>query len=521
MQEMAGKTLVDLLQASVNRAPQAVAVVYNDRQLSYAELWRDVIRLSTFFQRQGLARGERVALLMDNCPEFIAAYYATLRAGAAVVALNAAAKAQELLNWLRHSGARWLIVDAEHSELAAVLRESGDELSVIVVQGEADALPAATNIFSWATLSVNECDGGAVDLDPEDLAAIIYTSGTTGAPKGVMLSHRNLYSNVTAIVSYLELGAEDRVLNVLPFYYSYGNSVLHTHLAVGASIVLEKGMLYPHRIVERMSEQRVTGFSGVPSTYALLLSRVRLENYDLSSLRYLTQAGGAMLPEQIQRMVEMLPWVRFFVMYGQTEATARICYLPPERLMEKLGSVGIPIPGVKVDLRDARGKPVEVGESGEIYVQGENLMMGYWRNPDATQQVLIQGWLKTGDLACYDEEGYLYIQGRNSDIIKTGAYRISPQEIEEIIVELPAVEEVAVIGVPDTLLGEVVKAVIVICPAASLDKQAVQRHCRDRLPQYKIPKAIEFVAEIPKTASGKFKRHVLAKAHHEERDRND
>lgn len=178
--------------------------------------------------------------------------------------------------------------------------------------------------------------------------------------------------------------------------------------------------------------------------------------------------------------------------------------------MDKLGAVGIPIPGVEVELRNEQGKPAPVGEIGEIYVQGKNVMMGYWHNPEATSQVLCHGWLKTGDLARYDEEGYLYIHGRNSDIIKTGAYRISPQEVEEVIVELTAVEEIAVVGVPDALLGEVIKAVIVVSPTASLDKQTVQRHCRDRLPQYKIPKLIEFVDELPKTASGKVKRHLLA-----------
>lgn len=502
-------TLVDLLRASVERAPGHEALVHQQRRISYGTLWGQVLALNAFFQKRGLRAGERVALLLENSPEYAAAYYGTLAAGGAVVALNTQAKARDLANWLRHSGAAWLIADARLAELAALLPERG-ACQVLLVNPSG---PVAADVTDWnAMLSTAAGETACVPVVSSDLAQIIYTSGTTGAPKGVMLSHGNLYANTQSILAYLKLTAADSILNVLPFYYSYGNSVLHTHLAAGARVVLENSLAYPHAVMQTMARERVTGFSGVPSTFALLLSRVKLSDYDLSSLRYLTQAGGAMPPAHIQRCKEALPHVRFIVMYGQTEATARIAYLPPEKLEEKLGAIGIAIPGVNMELRDEHGCGVARGATGEIWVRGENIMPGYWNNPEATARVIQAGWLKTGDLARQDDDGYFYIHGRSSDMIKTGAHRISPQEIEEAILELEGVAEAAVVGVADEILGEVIKAVIVPRAGHTLEPRTVQAHCHRRLALYKVPKLVEFVHELPKTASGKIKRFLLTGA---------
>jgi acyl-CoA synthetase (AMP-forming)/AMP-acid ligase II len=275
-------------------------------------------------------------------------------------------------------------------------------------------------------------------------------------------------------------------------------------------LVLENSMAFPKLILEAMQNEAVTGFSGVPSTFALLLGRTHLEDYDLSSLRYMTQAGGPMPPALISRIRDQLPHISFFVMYGQTEGTARLTYLPPERLEDKLGSVGIGIPGVDVRIRDEGGNPVVIGVSGEIQVRGENVMLGYWRDPEATARTVVDGWLHTGDLGHMDEEGYVYIDGRSSEMIKSGANRISPKEIEEVIAELEEVMEVGVVGVPDDLLGQVVKAVIVSRPGSRVEARRVLAHCRQNLAAYKIPKFIEFAEELPKTASGKLQRFLLA-----------
>jgi len=492
-------TLVDLLRASAARTPHAVALTQDTRALTYADLWDQVSRLAHGLVARGLKPGERVALLMDNSPQYAAAYYGVLAAGGVVTALNTAAKARDLANWISHCDARFALADAQARELAA-LRAALPALEIGAVDD--------TGFGDSAWLAVG--DGALPPLDVGAPAAIIYTSGTTGNPKGVTLSHANLVHNTRSILAYLDLRADDSILNVLPFYYSYGNSVLHTHLAVGARIVLQNSLAYPHSVLTQMAAERVSGFAGVPSTYALLLSRTRLGDYDLAALRYLTQAGGAMAPAHVQRLKEALPHVAIFVMYGQTEATARLTYLPPERLHDKLGSAGKAIPGVEIQIQDEQGQALPVGAVGEVCARGGNIMLGYWNDAAATQRVLRDGWLHTGDLARVDAEGYLFIQGRSADMVKTGAHRINPKEIEEVIAEIEGVAEVAVVGVPDEILGQVIKAVVIPRPGSALAPREVQAHCHRQLASYKIPKIIEFADELPKTASGKVRRFMLA-----------
>jgi acyl-CoA synthetase (AMP-forming)/AMP-acid ligase II len=503
-------TLVHSLWNSVRHSPGAEAIVHRGERVSYAQLWREATAVATMLERDGLRVGDRVAILMENSPHYVAVYYGALMAGGAVVALNTAAKARDFVNWINHCGAAWLVADAQHPELAGVVEQLSPDVFVALV-GENKPVEAMRTVSRFVTLlkdDLREPDFSRL-ADTFRAAAIIYTSGTTGQPKGVTLSHRNLASNVASILQYLKLRSDDRVLNVLPFYYSYGNSVLHTHLAVGAACVLENSLAYPHKILSIMHEEAITGFSGVPSTYAVLMSRSKLSDYDLSSLRYLTQAGGAMPPASIKRVLQELPHVEFFVMYGQTEATARLSYLPPENLERKLGAIGVGIPGVTLTVRDSEGLQSSSGVTGEIWASGDNIMLGYWRDPDTTSTVLQDGWLKTGDLAYMDDDGYLYIVGRASEMIKSGAHRIAPKEIEEVIMELDQVAEVAVVGVTDELMGQVVKAFVVPRLDAEIDARRIMAHCRAQLAMYKIPKQIEFVAGLPKTASGKLQRFKL------------
>jgi acyl-CoA synthetase (AMP-forming)/AMP-acid ligase II len=446
---------------------------------------------------------------MDNSIEYVVAYYGVMAAGGVVVALNSSARARDVTNWLAHCDARWLIIDAHNHEAADVLAAVPRELPVICVGECGDT---RRDIIRWADMPHDFPETGAVTDAPApgSPAAIIYTSGTTGRPKGVTLSQRNLVSNVRSIIEYLKLTEADSCVNVLPFYYSYGNSVLHTHLAVGGKIVLENSLMYPRKVLESIATHRATGFYGVPSTYALLLDRGGITDHDLSSLRYITQAGGAMSPALTGRLRSALDNTRIFIMYGQTEATARISYLPPERLSDKTGSVGIPIPGVVITVRDEQGADLQPGYKGEIFVTGDNVMLGYWGDEEATSSVLADGWLKTGDMGHIDQDGFLYIDGRRSDIIKSGAHRINPREIEEVISELDGVSEVVVVGVADEMLGQIIKAVIIPRDHKVITKKDVQARCRAGLASYKVPKIVEFAESLPKTASGKIKRYLLA-----------
>jgi long-chain acyl-CoA synthetase len=501
-------TLVHLLLESVQHYPDSDAVVSQGRRMTYATLWKDICATTEYLLQHGLKPGDRVGILVENSPEYIAIYYAVLAAGGIAVGLNTASKAKELSNWLSHCSANWLFASTTHPDLAHLQKLLG-KINIIGI-GEQN-----NNIISfqrhWSEVkNFSDKEPHLTRLsDNSKPAAIIYTSGTTGNPKGVTLSHKNLYSNIQSILAYLNLEHTDSIVTVLPFYYSYGNSVLHTHLAVGGKLVLVNSMLYPQQVLEMIEQEKATGFSGVPSTFALLLHRTKLHNYNLSSIRYMTQAGGPMAPASISRLLAEIPDIKFFVMYGQTEASARLSYLPPEKLKEKMGSVGIAIPGVTLEIRKEDGTIAKTGETGEIYATGDNIMLGYWNSPDLTNNAIKNGWLKTGDLARYDDDMYIYIVGRSSEMIKTGANRISPKEVEEVIHHIEGVEEVAVIGVEDEILGQVIKAFVVPSATTKLDKKTILAHCKKELANYKIPKYIEYIDELPKTASGKIKRYQL------------
>lgn len=500
-------SLVSSVAAIAGSVPARAAIVLDGRVLSYGELWAHARAFAAFLLARGLQPNDRVALIMANGPEAVVATYGTWLAGGVIVPLNAMARSREFGAWLAHSGASVLVHDAANRDIDAAVAAL-DTPIVRVAVGEPS--PAAS--LPWAhALSEGERGDDAPDVTPlaASLAMLLYTSGTTGKPKGVMLSHGNLSANVASIVTYLGLTGDDSIVTVLPFYYSYGASVLHTHLVVGARVVIESNLVFPHAVVESLARERASGFAGVPSTFALLLSRVKLQDHDLSGLRYLTQAGGAMAPALTQRLREALPNAVLFVMYGQTEATARLAYLPPERLDAKLGSVGIGIPGVEIVVRREDGSRAASGEVGDVWARGANVMLGYWRDEATTHSVLADGWLKTGDMGSQDTDGYLYLAGRRSDMIKTGAHRVHPNDVEEVVAELSDVAEVAVVGIEDEVLGQAIKAFVVASGSASPDANRIKAHCRERLALYKIPKVIEIVASLPKTASGKVKRADL------------
>lgn len=498
-----GASIVDALDSIGRSSPTVPALVWRESVWTYGDLLRAIATVRNKLTPHDA--GTRVALLVRNSPQYVALYYGTLAAGCVAVPLNSQERAAVLARQVEHSGATVLIGDPTHKEWVALCTSLDSSLEIISVTP--DSAATAATLEREVNASGAKTPFAAVEHD--QLAAIFYTSGTTGRPKGVMLSHGNILSNAVAIINYLELSDSDRGLCVLPFHFSYGNSVLNSHLLSGARLLIEDNFAFPHVTLEHIQDGAVTGFAGVPSTFALLLGRCRLEDYNLQSLRYITQAGGAMPRPTTERLRAATPGVRIFVMYGQTEATARLTYLPPARLDDKCGSVGIPIDGVELEVRE-QGKAQPPNAIGEIYARGPNVMLGYWNDTEATADVLADGWLKTGDLGHLDDDGYLYIDGRAVEMIKVGAFRVSPQEVEEAVSELAEVEDVAVTGVPDEMLGQAIMAVIVTKPDSRLDSRAVKAHCHRRLAAYKIPKVVEFKPELPRTASGKVQRLKLA-----------
>jgi acyl-CoA synthetase (AMP-forming)/AMP-acid ligase II len=498
-------TLIQLFNEAAAKAGASTALVWRGTRWSYWDLQAAIAGAAAGLAGRAPNRGARVALLLRNSPQYVALYYGALTAGLVAVPLNAQERASVLARQIAHCEASILVGSTDHPEwpaLSAAAATAGCAVVPIAPRDDDSALEQFLRDLAGPRAT-------PAAPQSQELASIIYTSGTTGRPKGVMLSHGNLATNARAIISYLEITAADRGLCVLPFHFSYGNSVLHSHLLAGAELVLEDNLAYPHLTVQRLQDDGITGFAGVPSTFALLLGRCNFRDFDLSKLRYLTQAGGAMARPLIERLRAELPAVQLFIMYGQTEATARLTYLPPAQLTAKLGSVGIPVAGVEIDVR-LDGRSVPAGEIGEIVARGDSIMQGYWNDATATHEVLRDGWLRTGDLGHRDAEGFLFIDGRSVDMIKVGAFRVSPQEIEEVISAVPGVEEVCAAAMPDDLLGQAVKAVIVRSEGATVDERAVKAHCRQHLAAYKVPKTVEFVSVMPRTASGKIQRFKLA-----------
>jgi len=507
-------TLPGSLRRAAERSPDQAAFVAQKRVTTYAELCAAAARITAGLARLGVARGDRVALLLDGSAEYIAAYYGVLGAGAAVVPLSSDTRTRSLVYALSHCDAKAALLDAKNLQYLSGQAPELPSLRALIYRGEARVADAALRerghfeLTAYESLLAGE-PAAVLPNDPNELASIVYTSGTTGKPKGVMLTHGNLAHNTQSIVEYLQLTASDRVAMVLPFHYAYGNSVLHTHLSVGATIVAAGSMTFPVQVLENIAAARCTGFPGVPSTFARLTSLAGVERHDLSCLRYVTQAGAAMTPALTEKLHALVPQARIFVMYGQTEASARLAYLPPDKLSEKLGSAGKAIPGVTLEVVGADGAPLPARATGEIVARGANIMRGYWRDPEQTAKVLRSNGLHTGDLGWLDEDGFLYIVGRESEMIKAGAHRISPREIEDVIEAIDGVRECAVVGVPDEQLGQAILAVVAPRDGHEIERQRLMRTCLEELPRYKLPAHVLAVPALPRTPAGKVARAEL------------
>jgi acyl-CoA synthetase (AMP-forming)/AMP-acid ligase II len=343
-------------------------------------------------------------------------------------------------------------------------------------------------------------------FDDHRLAEIIYTSGSTGTPKGVMISHGNIKANTTSIIQFLKLTKNDRICVVLPFFYCYGLSLLHTHLRAGGSIVLNNNFIFLGSVIKDLVDQKCTGFAGVPSHFQILLKKSdSFTKTRFPHLRYVTQAGGKLHAVFIEEFVLNFPEIDFYVMYGQTEATARLSYLPPENLKNKMNSIGIPIPGVSFKLVDAEGNAPKPGEEGELLAKGDNIMQGYFKDEMATSEAIVDGWLHTGDIATMDQDGFYSITARKKEIIKVGGKRVSPKEIEAVILSVPEVIDCTISSFDDPLLGEGIRATLVIENGlnSSVIRDRVVQHCSKHLSLYKIPTEFVFEESMQLSTTGK------------------
>lgn len=502
------------LEQSASRAPEVVALIDAGRTVTYRGLDALANRYARLFQQTGVVAGDRIVIALDNSIDQVAAYIGTMKAGGVAVPLPGGPKSDRLAPAVRDCSPRICLLDPP--AWRALPEDSPvHQIETIFSLGGTDPTTATADAtrrlqrLETASASVSEerIDSKGRDTD---LAAIIYTSGSTGEPRGVMLTHANFVSNARSIISYLGLTAADRAMCVLPFYYVYGLSVLHTHLAVGASIVIENRFVFPNVVLSAMRTHDVTGFAGVPSTFSLLLHRSNLDTIELPSLRYVTQAGGNMPPQKVDEWLRRGPKVPFYVMYGATEAAARLTYVPPENLRRKAGSIGIPIPDVTITIVREDGGLARAGEVGELVASGPNIARGYWNDADETFERFGPLGYRTGDLGYADDDGYLFLVGRRHDMIKVGANRVGAKEIENVLHEHVAVAEAAVVAAPHQLNGEVPVAFVCLASPMEEAERVLQAHCSGRLAAYKVPVRIVVEPDLPKLAgTGKIDKPTL------------
>lgn len=509
--------LHQFFEQTVARRPEHIALVCDGQRYSYAQLARRVDHLAAVLQQRGVNKGDRVALFLDNSLDMVVGVFAVLKAGGVFMPVNPLTKHDKLAYMLNDARVSALITQqtlfgvyqfalghnrSVHTVLVSGLKDAGDAR---VAQLSTEPSPGAVSTGAWQ-------DPALID---QDLAAIIYTSGSTGAPKGVVLTHLNMVSANTSVSTYLGLRGDDIILCALPLAFDYGLYQILMGFTVGATVVLERSFTFPVKVLETMVREQVTVFPGVPTMFAMLTNLKTLRDYTLTSLRMITNTAAALSEAHIQQLRALFPQATLFSMYGLTECK-RVTYLPPDQLDKRPTSVGKGMPNEEVWLVDDQGQRLPNGSTGELVIRGSNVMRGYWEKPQETAKRLKPGpmpgemVLYSGDLFKTDAEGYLYFVSRKDDIIKSRGEKVSPREVENALYAIDGVYEAAAVGVPDELLGEAVKAFVVLKPEVQLSEREVIKQCLGRLESFMAPKYVEFVEALPKTDTGKIKKTGLA-----------
>jgi len=507
-----------------------------DATISYRELLDLTRRFAAALQGFGVEKGDRVAVHLPNCPQFVIAYYATLMVGGIVVPSNPQYVSREIEHQLNDSGAETIItLSLTYPVVERVQEET--PLKQVIVTNIKEYFPGLLRFLFTLTkekkeghyqdLSDNETahwfqdvlgsasrEPSKVDVDMEDPAVLMYTGGTTGVPKAAQLTHRNVQANAVQIHAWLPRMTEgkDSILTSLPLFHSYGmTTCMNLAVLTAASMILiPNPRVMPH-ILKSINKHHPTLYPGVPAMYVAINNYPDLDSFDVSSIRACI-SGAAPLPVEVQQKFQQLTGARLVEGYGLSEATP-VTHANPIFGENRIGTIGLPFPNTDAKVVDAETgeKDLEVGEVGELVVQGPQVMKGYWRMPTETSNALREGWLHTGDLARMDEDGYFQIVDRKKDmILGAGGYNIYPREVEEVLYEHPAVQECAVVGVPISVeKGERVKAFVVLKEGAEVSEEEMLDFCRENLAPYKVPRYVEFRDELPKTMVGKILRRVL------------
>ncbi len=500
-----------ILRASAGAHPDRTALVLGEHSLSYGDLHSHVQRFAGGLHQLGVRRGQHVALLLPNVPQFSIAYFGTHYAGGAVVPLNVLLTAEEISYHLADSDAAALVVWEGFLPQAqeAFARSPGCK-SLIVVKADPKDMSSPEGVHNMSALIAGSEPVKLLPATmPDDTAVILYTSGTTGRPKGAQLTHFNMFYNAQYVRDdLLALGDKTTALTVLPLFHSFGQTVMHNAVLLGGGRIV----LLPRFDVEAalglMQRHRVSLFAGVPTMYFAILNHPKAGDYDLSSLDRCV-SGGAAMPVEVMNAFDRRYEVNILEGYGLSE-TSPVASFNVLDQPKKPGSIGLPIWGVEFQLVDAEGETIEAcGQPGEICIRGHNVMKGYYNRPEATAEAIVDGWFYTGDIATRDEEGYYSIVDRKKDMVIRGGYNVYPREIEEVLYGHPAIAEAAVIGVPDAKFGEEVKAVVALKPGRAATPEELIAYCKERLAAYKYPRVVEIIDALPKGPTGKILKREL------------
>jgi amino acid adenylation domain-containing protein len=496
--------LHDFLINSAKKYPDKIALVFNKEEYSYKKLLSSAKNLAGHLNKNGVGRGDRVIIHLENGPEVVIAIFGTLLAGGAFMVINYTTKENKFKYIVSKFTPSFIITDSGKRE---VMETIGKELKLppVLITDETESGSSFNDIIT------TEYPAPDLRIIDNDLASIICTSGSTGDPKGVTMTHRNMVSAARSITSYLENVADDIILNVLPLSFDYGlYQVLMTFLFSG-TIVLQREFGYPFTLVSLIRRHKISGLPCVPTMMAILLQLEKLKDEPLNDVRYVSNTGAAMPPAYIPRLKQIFPKARIYSMYGLTECK-RVSYLPPNMIDKKPDSVGIAMPNTEVFVADKNGRLHSRNAEGELVVRGASVMREYWNDPEGTAEVLKPGrfpgenLLYTGDQFKIDKDGFLYFKGRMDDIIKSRGERVSPKEIENVIYGIEDVVAVRVSPVPDEIMGNIIKAEIVLRAGSKVKKEEILKHCRRNLENLMVPKKIEIVDKLPISESGKIKR---------------
>ncbi len=513
--------LCETLLDSAECQPNKTAIVVEGQAYTYKELLVNVQKFSNILIRRGVKRGDRVAIYMDNTWPCIISIYAISFAAGVFLIINPQTKAGKLEYIIKDSGAVMVLSDVHLNNQLSDVLANFNNLKYVICSGGKGEVGKLRAVYGELISSFDEVIESADELDKHvnitssDLAALIYTSGSTGNSKGVMHTHLSIMFTMGSLIEYLRLDENQVMLNVLPFAFDYGLYQLLMAIQVGATLVLERSFTYPAVIFKRIEEYSINTFPGVPTMFSMLLAAHHRKRICFPSITRVTNTAAALPDDYITGLKEIFPNALIYKMYGLTECK-RVCYLEPELLEQKSRSVGKAIPGTETYLLTKEGDPVQPGETGTLYVRGPHVMLGYWKQHEMTEHMLKPGNLPgervlcTHDLFYMDKEGFLYFVGRSDDIIKTRGEKVSPIEVENILYSIDDVYEAAVVGVPDDVLGETIRAYVSLDKNSDLTDKKIRKICLSKLENFMVPKEVIILDELPKTATGKISKKRLS-----------